>query len=85
MDIMYGIPVNGPEDDLILRIEKAAEEFGKMKVPGAFLADIFPIFQYIPAWCPGGAAQRVSSKHRAVVMSLKDEPFDVAKADMVRD
>lgn len=83
MDITYGMTVSGPEDAFILRIEKSSEEFGKMKVPGAFLADSFPIFQYIPAWCPGGSAQRVASKHRPLVMSLKDEPFDVVKADMV--
>ena len=84
MDIMYGMSVSGPEDEFILRIEDSSEKFGKMKVPGAFLADIFPVLQYIPAWCPGGAAQRHATVHRPVIMALKDEPFNVVKADMVR-
>ena len=83
LDISYGISVSGPEDDFILRVESSAEDFGKMKVPGAFLADILPVFQYIPAWCPGGAAQRVAQKQRPISTALKNEPFDLVKAEMV--
>ena len=64
LDVVYGMSVSGPEDGFILRIELANELFGKMKLPGAFLADMIPMLQYIPAWCPGGAAQRFSQKYR---------------------
>ena len=55
-----------------------------MKVPGAFLADTFPILRHIPAWCPGGAARRFASKHREMMSSLNEEPFNVIKEDMAR-
>ena len=85
MDLVYGISLSGPEDDFVLRIEHVSETFGRMKVPGAFLADIIPVLQYIPTWCPGGAAQRFVSEHRPLITSLKNEPFNTVKADMVRD
>ena len=84
MDILYGIPVDGPDDSFIRRIDRANEEFSEMKVPGAFLADTFPILRHIPAWCPGGAAQRFASSYRLLADSLNEEPFNVVKQDMVR-
>ena len=84
LDVVYGMSVSGPEDQFILRIELANELFGKMKLPGAFLADMIPMLQYIPAWCPGGAAQRFSQKYRPFFNRLNSEPFDIVKADMVR-
>ena len=84
LDIVYGKSVSGPEDEFILRLDEAGDTFGRTKVPGAFIADIIPIFQYIPAWCPGGAAQRVAQEHRPVIAALRDEPFNTVKTDMVR-
>ena len=84
MDILYGISLSGPDDEFVLRVEESNEKFSEMKVPGAFLADTLPIVQHIPAWCPGGAAQRFASEHRALMTALRMEPFDVAKQDMVR-
>ena len=84
LDIVFGIPVSGPDDSFVRRIEHANEQFSQMKVPGAFLADTFPILQHIPAWCPGGAAQRFASVNRPLMASLHEEPFNVVKQDMVR-
>ena len=84
MDIVYGMSVSGPDDDFITRMEHVNDRFSEMKVPGAFLADTFPVLQYIPAWCPGGSAQRFASAHGSEMASLRDEPFEVMKQDMVR-
>ena len=83
MDVLYGILVNGPDDKYILRGEESNDKFSEMKIPGAFLADSIPIMQYIPAWCPGGTAQRFASEHRKLSAALRLEPFDVAKRDLV--
>ena len=84
MDIMYGMSVSGPEDEFILRIEDSSEKFGKMKVPGAFLADIFPVLQYIPAWCPGAGFQREFNAWRPTVRSIHDIPWAAAMEAKVR-
>ena len=83
MDIVYGISLSCPEDSYILLIEEVLKSFVDMKTPGAFLADVFPVLQYIPAWCPGGSAQRFAAEHRPSVTALRRKPFDVVKAELV--
>ena len=83
MDIVYGVSLSGPDDEYIVQVERAAEQFNEMKVPGAFLADTLPILRHIPAWCPGGAAQRFASVHEPTMTSIRYEPFSLVKRDMV--
>ena len=83
MDIVYGIALSGPEDSYILLIEEVMKSYVEMKTPGAFLADAIPILQCIPAWCPGGSAQRFAAEHRPSVIALRRKPFDVVKEELV--
>ena len=83
LDVVYGIQVTSVDDPNIVRTEKGGECFGKMKVPGAFWADSIPILQYIPAWAPGGSAQRFAAQHRSTVLALRDEPFETVRGELV--
>lgn len=83
MDITYGIPVTSSDDDYVVRMEQAAECFGKIKVPGAFWADIIPLLRYFPPWAPGGSSRRFGDRHRPGVLACKNVPFELVKQEMV--
>ena len=83
LDVVYGIQVTSVDDPNIVRTEKGGECFGKMKVPGAFWADSIPILQYIPAWAPGGSAQRFAAQHRPTALAMRDEPFGRVRTELV--
>ena len=83
MKVVYGIEVSGIDDPAILRMEKGMEVLGQSKVPGAFWVDSFPWLRYIPSWMPGAAARRFAAAHRAGIASMRDDPFDIAKQEMV--
>ena len=42
-----------------------------------------PRVRYIPSWMPGAAARRFAAAHRAGIASMRDDPFDIAKQEMV--
>lgn len=84
MDTVYGITIEDMNDDYIVRMEEAAAAFGMIKVPGAFLADSFPLLRHIPGWAPGGSARRFGDNLKATVLSCKNEPFDTVKREIVR-
>ena len=82
MDVVYGISVDNMDNDYIT-LEHVVESFEQIKTPGAFWIDSFPFMKHIPAWFPGASAKKFSKFHRPLVLSMRDEPFDAAKASMV--
>ncbi|KZT69861.1 cytochrome P450 [Daedalea quercina L-15889] len=82
LKFIYGYTVNGEDDELVKIVETAVEEFAIATAPGAFLADIFPILTYVPAWFPGAQWKRTAQaweKHTEMLCSV---PYDFAKAQM---
>ena len=82
--MVYGIKVTGVDDPNVVRMEDAGECFGVIKVPGAFWADSLPILQHIPAWAPGGSAQKVGAHYRPKILALNNEPFERVREELVR-
>ncbi|EMD36008.1 hypothetical protein CERSUDRAFT_96232 [Gelatoporia subvermispora B] len=50
--LIYGIPMNTPEDKYITHIEELALIGVKAALPGAYLVDFLPILKYAPSWIP---------------------------------
>ena len=84
MRASYGFDKISYDDELVHDAEKLLSMFSEVVVPGRYLVNHIPILRHLPAWCPGGAAQRFASKYRPFFNDLKNEPFNAVKADMIR-
>ncbi|KAJ4480284.1 cytochrome P450 [Lentinula aciculospora] len=75
VSITYGLPVADAQDELITEIEKIVAMLSQAAMPGAFLADFFPIFKHTPDWVPFISFRKKAQEIRAVVERLGRMPF----------
>ncbi|OCH88068.1 cytochrome P450 [Obba rivulosa] len=56
--------------------QAAAEVF----IPGKYLIEFLPFLRHIPAWFPGAEFQRKAAKWKTQFTTMKDAPFNAARA-----
>ena len=78
---MYGIRLHEGDEKYAHTALTAMEGLSITRVTGRFWAEYFPILKYIPAWFPGGCAQKVAAFYKPYVQATRTEPFaEVANA-----
>lgn len=84
LSLAYGLQIQPSNDPYIELAEKASASFLEAAVPGAFLVDVFPIFQYIPGWVPGARFQSKAKTWRKLQSDFHERPFAATMKSMVR-
>lgn len=64
-------------------VDAATEQFALSTSPGAYLVDVFPALQYVPAWFPGAQFRRTAKLWRKTLMDMADIPHEFVKTRMV--
>ncbi|KAG1821682.1 cytochrome P450 [Suillus subaureus] len=65
MQVVYGYEM-APQDDLFASIaDRASEMLTNSFFPGAALVNTFPMFQYLPEWCPGAGFKNLHANGTA--------------------
>ncbi|PPQ66787.1 hypothetical protein CVT24_008696 [Panaeolus cyanescens] len=75
LSLAYGLQIKPSNDPYIQLAEEASASFLEAAVPGAFLVDVFPIFQYIPGWVPGAKFQSKAKAWRKLQEDFHERPF----------
>ncbi|TCD68726.1 hypothetical protein EIP91_010010 [Steccherinum ochraceum] len=71
----YGTQDDRATAEYVALADRALLSAREAIVPGAFIAELVPLLKYIPAWLPGGSAQRFAEKHKYDVIEMRDKPF----------
>ncbi|KAF9045251.1 cytochrome P450 [Panaeolus papilionaceus] len=82
LSLAYGLQIQPSNDPYIELAEKASASFLEAAVPGAFLVDVFPIFQYIPGWVPGARFQSKAKTWRKLQSDFHERPFAATMKSM---
>ncbi len=84
LSLAYGIDIEAENDPYIAMAEKAGETFTAAAEPGAFLVEVLPGLQYVPAWVPGMSWKRGVRAWRETQENFRELPFKATLKDMVR-
>ncbi|KAF8885234.1 cytochrome P450 [Gymnopilus junonius] len=60
----------------ITHAEATLEMISQATMPGAFIADIFPIFRHVPSWVPFISCKKEAQEGRAMIEHLVETPFE---------
>ncbi|KAL5481175.1 hypothetical protein ACEPAI_10116 [Sanghuangporus weigelae] len=77
----YSIEHNA-HDPLIDLADEAVLQFSLSAVPGAWIVDILPFLQYLPAWLPGMAFKRTAAHWNDTLTELVEKPHAFVKKQM---
>ncbi|KIJ55777.1 hypothetical protein M422DRAFT_152019, partial [Sphaerobolus stellatus SS14] len=64
------------DDPFIELAKRTVAEFCAAATVGAFLVDIIPWSEFIPAWFPGGRFKRIAAEWRKDMENMLDVPFE---------
>lgn len=84
MSVIYGLPVDTPDDLYITHAESTMEMIGKAMVPGTFLVDLIPPLKHLPAWLPFNNIHKVAASGRAQILELVTRPYEHVKRERER-
>ena len=84
LKIAYGIDIDDENHEIIRMIDAALEGLAQAFVPGAFLVDVLPLLQYVPAWFPGAGFQRTFARWREATVRMKENLFRMRNTAFVR-
>ncbi|GJE84890.1 cytochrome P450 [Phanerochaete sordida] len=84
LNMAYGYRVQEGDDPLVDLVDRAVDGFVAASTPGSFLVDILPALRWVPSWMPGAGWKRKAEKWRAETQAMCDDPFEFAKAEMLR-
>ncbi|KAI0698594.1 cytochrome P450 [Cytidiella melzeri] len=76
VDVVYGIKIQGMDDDYIRLAAESLDVLNESKTPGKFWIDFMPFLRFLPPWVPGAAALKFSARWRPVVLEMMNKPFD---------
>ncbi|KIJ62862.1 hypothetical protein HYDPIDRAFT_30008 [Hydnomerulius pinastri MD-312] len=83
LTLVYGYEME-PRNDLFASIvDRAACMLTNSFVPGAALVNAFPVFQYLPEWCPGAGFKKYANECKKLVRKLRDLPYEYVQKQMV--
>ncbi|KAF9647048.1 cytochrome P450 [Thelephora ganbajun] len=80
--LAYGYPVRPERDPLVDLVETAVHQFGQGTDPGAFLIDVIPALQYVPAWFPGAGWKRMGERFKQTLANMTDVPYRFVQEQM---
>lgn len=83
MEIIYGHEVSPTHDYFVDLVEAAVAATSACLLPGAYLVNIFPLLQHVPAWFPGAGFHQFAQKVRILTKQMLDGPFDFVRKNMV--
>lgn len=83
MKLSYGYVVKDGADPLVDLADTAMEQFASAASPGAYLVDVFPALQYVPAWFPGAKFRKTAELYRKTLMDMVNIPHEFVKSRMV--
>jgi hypothetical protein len=75
VDVVYGLKVEGMNDDYIKAAIESMDVFSESRVFGKFWVDFMPWLRHIPSWVPGTAVQ-FGAYWRPKVEKMINGPFD---------
>lgn len=76
MSVAYGLPVSDAQHEYITHAEATMEMISQVTMPGAFIADIIPIFKHVPSWVPFLSCKKDAQRGRAMAERLVQTPFN---------
>ncbi|TCD66265.1 hypothetical protein EIP91_001594 [Steccherinum ochraceum] len=79
--VTYGKTITNMDHEYIVAAEKAVGALSMTAVPGAYWVEYFPFMKHIPSWMPGAKFKKVAEEIRSHVVSMRDKPYDDAKAE----
>jgi len=81
--LMYGYKPESFEDPALAAAETSLELGFQLYLPGATLANIFPILLHVPSWFPGAQFKRTAKRVRALTDEVKRIPLEFVKSQFV--
>ncbi|KAF9447572.1 cytochrome P450 [Macrolepiota fuliginosa MF-IS2] len=77
--LAYGLDIKLDNDPFVHLADDSMRPLIEAIVPGAFLVDLIPALQYVPAWFPGAGFQRKAKEWKKMTTRFRDAPYDAAK------
>ncbi|KIJ57779.1 hypothetical protein HYDPIDRAFT_34800 [Hydnomerulius pinastri MD-312] len=82
LTLVYGYKME-PRNDLFASIaDRASDMLANSFFPGAALVNAFPVFQYLPEWCPGAGFKKYAQQCRKLTRKLRDLPYEYVQKQM---
>ncbi|THU98501.1 cytochrome P450 [Dendrothele bispora CBS 962.96] len=81
--VAFGYKVKVKEDPLVKLVDEAMDNFSETTASNAFMVDVFPSLQYVPAWFPGAEWKRKATKYHKTLAEMLEVPFAWVKQQMV--
>ncbi|RDX44656.1 cytochrome P450 [Lentinus brumalis] len=83
LQLAYGYRVSDPGGkELIKLVDDAMDGFSETTKTNAFLVDVFPILQYVPAWFPGAGWKQKAKLYREYLEEMLLAPYELVKQQM---
>lgn len=82
--LAYGLDIKLVNDPFVHLADDSMRPLIEAIVPGAFLVDLIPVLQYVPAWFPGAGFQRKAREWKKMTMTFRNTPYEAAKHAIVR-
>ncbi len=82
--ITYGLPIRRTHDPTVEFSEKAFTILTEAATPGRFLVDIMPALGHVPHWMPGAGFKKLAREWRALMLRVRDEPYQATLKAIVR-
>ncbi|KAK7449253.1 hypothetical protein VKT23_013398 [Stygiomarasmius scandens] len=83
LQIAYGYKAKEKDDQLVKLVDEAMENFSETTASNAFLVDVFPSLQYVPAWFPGAGWKRKALRYHKTLAEMLEAPYEWVKQQMV--
>lgn len=84
LKLSYGYEILEDEDPLVELVDRAMKQLSEVTTPGAFIVDVFPLLQYLPAWLPGTGFRKLAREWKHTLQQMADVPHQFVKRQMVR-
>ncbi|KAF5372558.1 hypothetical protein D9758_005187 [Tetrapyrgos nigripes] len=82
LQVAFGYKAKEKDDHLVELVDEAMDNFSETTASNAFMVDVFPSMQYIPAWFPGAEWKRKSIKYQKTLQEMLEVPFLWVKQQM---
>ncbi|KIK53249.1 hypothetical protein GYMLUDRAFT_179178 [Collybiopsis luxurians FD-317 M1] len=82
LKVSHGYEIQEKNDPFVAMADKVLDDVTQATAPGSFVADLFPICNYLPEWLPGAGFKRRAAVWRSRIIELVEKPHQLVKDEM---
>jgi len=83
MALMYGYEIESPHDPAVVAAETSTKLGAKLLLPGATIANVFPVLLKLPEWFPGAGFKKKANEVYHLTQETKRIPLEFVKKKIV--